>query len=454
MINFGTVRPGQTLYIPFASYTGSSGASSATTNFAASDIEIYKDGSTTQRASDNGYTLLDTDGQDFDGITGINGFSVNLADNSDAGFYAAGSRYFIVVSTVTIDSQTVSFVAATFNIGYPAAVLNTTIATLASQTSFTLTAGPAEDDALNGMWCVIHDVASAVQLGWAQILDYTGASKTVTLVAGTTYTAAATDNIAVMFPSPLQPTVLGRTADVSTTGEVGIDWANVGSPTTALDLSGTTIKTTQKVDVDTIKTNPVVNGGTITFPTNATVASTTNLTAGTIATVSGNVNGSVGSVTGDVGGNVTGSVGSVAAGGIANTSFAAGAIDAASIAANAITSSEFAQSAADKVWSTAARTLTEVFSIKKNTQLAAFPFLMVDSSDHITPKTGLTVVVQRSIDGAAFGNATNTPATELSAGWYYITLSAGDLNGDTIAIKCTSAGADARNFTIITQANA
>lgn len=41
-----------------------------------------------------------------------------------------------------------------------------------------------------------------------------------------------------------------------------------------------------KVDVDTIKTNPVVNGGTITFPTTATLASTTNITAGTITTVS------------------------------------------------------------------------------------------------------------------------------------------------------------------------
>lgn len=33
------------------------------------------------------------------------------------------------------------------------------------------------------------------------------------------------------------------------------------------------------VNVDTIKTNAVVNGGTITFPTNATLASTTNITA-------------------------------------------------------------------------------------------------------------------------------------------------------------------------------
>lgn len=39
-----------------------------------------------------------------------------------------------------------------------------------------------------------------------------------------------------------------------------------------------------KVDVDTIKTNPVVNAGTVTFPTGATLASTTNITAGTVTT--------------------------------------------------------------------------------------------------------------------------------------------------------------------------
>lgn len=40
----------------------------------------------------------------------------------------------------------------------------------------------------------------------------------------------------------------------------------------------------QPVDVNTIKTNPVVNAGTVTFPTTATLASTTNITAGTITT--------------------------------------------------------------------------------------------------------------------------------------------------------------------------
>ena len=86
---------------------------------------------------------------------------------------------------------------------------------------------------------------------------------------------------------PLVPTTAGRTLDVSAGGEAGVDWANVGSPTTTLALTGTTIATTQKVDVETIKTNPVVNAGTVTFPTTATLASTTNITAGTITTVNG-----------------------------------------------------------------------------------------------------------------------------------------------------------------------
>ena len=40
----------------------------------------------------------------------------------------------------------------------------------------------------------------------------------------------------------LRPTVAGRTLDVSAGGEAGVDWANVGSPTTTLNLSGTSTK--------------------------------------------------------------------------------------------------------------------------------------------------------------------------------------------------------------------
>jgi len=37
------------------------------------------------------------------------------------------------------------------------------------------------------------------------------------------------------------PTTAARTLDVSAGGEAGIDLANVGSPTTTLNLSGTTV---------------------------------------------------------------------------------------------------------------------------------------------------------------------------------------------------------------------
>jgi hypothetical protein len=122
-----------------------------------------------------------------------------------------------------------------------------------------------------------------------------------------------------------------------------------GTTQTARDIGASVLLASgQKVDVDTIKTNPVVNGGTVTFPTNSTLASTTNITAGTITTATtatnltnaptagdftaamktslnaatpasvtgavGSVTGAVGSVTGNVGGNVVGSVASVTAG--------------------------------------------------------------------------------------------------------------------------------------------
>ena len=45
------------------------------------------------------------------------------------------------------------------------------------------------------------------------------------------------------------PTVSGRSLDVSATGEAGVDWANVGSPTTTNGLTGTTISTGQVVAI-------------------------------------------------------------------------------------------------------------------------------------------------------------------------------------------------------------
>lgn len=59
------------------------------------------------------------------------------------------------------------------------------------------------------------------------------------------------DNVNATISSRLAPTTAGRTLDVTATGEAGIDWGNIGSPTTVVNLSGTTVKTATDVEADT-----------------------------------------------------------------------------------------------------------------------------------------------------------------------------------------------------------
>lgn len=111
--------------------------------------------------------------------------------------------------------------------------------------------------------------------------------------------------------SRLAPTVAGRTLDVSATGEAGVDWANVGSPATSVNLSGTTVGTVSALGAGSI-TATVVATGAIDADALATdavaeiadgvwdEARSGHVAAGTfgegVASVQGNVTGSVGSL--------------------------------------------------------------------------------------------------------------------------------------------------------------
>jgi hypothetical protein len=195
----GLVPPGSTQYFYFDTFDGGTGASITMTGLAVTDIEIYKDGGMTQRASTTGYTLIDTDGIDIDTVTGHHGFSIDLSSDATADFFTAGSHYTVHVASVTVDGQTVNFTAGSFTIGLPGAVLNTGITSITDQDTFVIDSGPAEDDALNGSVVYIHDKASAVQGGYAVVTDYTGSTKTVQLLAGPSFTITAGDNI-MFFP--------------------------------------------------------------------------------------------------------------------------------------------------------------------------------------------------------------------------------------------------------------
>ena len=83
----------------------------------------------------------------------------------------------------------------------PQLMQNTTIASLASQTSFTLTAGSADDDAYNDGIIVITDQSTGVQKAHGTISDYTGSSKTVTLGADPgIFTMATGDTVDIIAP--------------------------------------------------------------------------------------------------------------------------------------------------------------------------------------------------------------------------------------------------------------
>lgn len=55
--------------------------------------------------------------------------------------------------------------------------------------------------------------------------------------------------------SAIMPTTATRTLDVSSTGEAGVDWANVGSPSTSVSLSATTVATVTTTTTATNLTN-------------------------------------------------------------------------------------------------------------------------------------------------------------------------------------------------------
>lgn len=448
MKDLGVVPPGSTIYIEFDTF-GADGQSLTMSGLAVTDVEVYKDGSVTQRSSDAGYTLLDTDGIDFDGVTGIHGLSISLADNTDAGFWAAGSHYRVVIASVTVNTQTVTFTAATFRIGYTAAVLNTTIATLASQTSFTLTAGPAEDDALNGMWALIHDVASAVQKSAVQILDYTGATKTVTLAAGATFTAAATDNISIMGPMPLQPTFTGRQANFAADGDFA---GNIDG--TLATLTTYTGNTPQTADHTASVAAILEDTGTTLPATLSTIAGYIDTEVGTIVTQTSAA--SIRTAVGLAAANLDTQLADLptVAEFEARTLVAANYFDpAADTVANVTTVATLTghtPQTADHTASIAALVADNPNRPARGVELANLMFMMVDATDLNTPETGITVTATISKDGGAFAACTNA-VSEVSGGWYKITLTATEMTADSVAVKFTGTGCAQRNIAFRTQ---
>lgn len=101
--------------------------------------------------------------------------------------------------TVNLDGAILAADVATILEGLVLQV--TTIATLASQTSFTLSAGSADDDAYGGATIIIVDASTGVQKAFGSISSYTGTSKTVTLAQDPGIFTMATSDKVYIVPS-------------------------------------------------------------------------------------------------------------------------------------------------------------------------------------------------------------------------------------------------------------
>ena len=236
------------------------------------------------------------------------------------------------------DTIDIKFTTRRFSTGAPFTLAGTpAVAAYVGNSTTEITAGitlTVDFDARTGLNNV-RVVATAAN-------GYTAATNVqLVITAGTVDSVSVVGEVVGSFSiaarSSLRPTVAGRTLDVSAGGEAGIDWANVGSPTTTVGLSGTTVKTATDVETDTADIQSKIGtpaGASVSADVAAVKVDTAailvdtgtdgvvvaagsktgySLTATTglgnqTANITGNLSGSVGSVTG----NVTGSVGSLA----------------------------------------------------------------------------------------------------------------------------------------------
>ncbi|KKM45259.1 hypothetical protein LCGC14_1560990 [marine sediment metagenome] len=175
------------------------------TNFINTDVHIHKDDSLTQRNNAAGITV----DVDVDAIAGSHFIKVDSADNTVADFFEAGHDYAVRVEGVTVDAGTLNAVVGTFSIAnrrVAGQMCVSSIATLASQTSFTLTAGEASanNDAYNGCTIIVTDQVTKIQKAIGHISDYVGTSRTITLHAAplqTAFTMAVGDSVEIIATS-------------------------------------------------------------------------------------------------------------------------------------------------------------------------------------------------------------------------------------------------------------
>ncbi len=221
MVYYGDFPTSHTaVCMPFDSFAASTGAPSATSNFAAADIVIFKDGSATERTSAAGITVTTS----FNTSTGLQMVVIDLSDNTDSGFYAAGHEYSVAVADVTIDSQTVRFWLGSFSIERAGGALEK----LKSAT-FGLSALKTLIDTLDDF---VDTEVAAIKTKTDFLPSATAGAAGGLFIAGTNAATTITTALTTTFTGNLTGSVGSVTGAVgSVTGAVGSVTGAVGSVT-------------------------------------------------------------------------------------------------------------------------------------------------------------------------------------------------------------------------------
>jgi len=279
--------------IPFNAFTSDDPSASATiTDFAATDVHIHKNGSLTQRASSSGVAI----DIDVDGITGSHWITIDLSDNDDAGFYAAGSEISVRVEGVTIDGATINAFVGAFSIERAGGVLallkagtvKVDVETIKTQ-AITCGAGvtiradvgaAAAPGASNGM--LIGGSNAATTFATLSVTGQLDAGNV--LVDGTTVlTGTTTLTGAVSLGSTLGVTGATTLASLSVTGQLDAGSVLVDA---GMDIVGALSANSLLIDTTTTLTGAVSLGSTLDI---VGALSANSLLIDTTTTLTGNV---------------------------------------------------------------------------------------------------------------------------------------------------------------------
>jgi len=89
-------------------------------------------------------------------------------------------------------------------------------------------------------------------------------------------------------------------------------------------------------------------------------------------------------------------------------------------------------------------------ALRRNVALDNLPFQMVLSTDHVTPATGKTVTAKIKKDAGPFATCTNA-VSEISSGWYEISLTKTERDADTTLLSFTATGCDTRGIVLLSE---